>query len=177
MADKRLVILDRDGVLNYDSTDYIRRVAEWHPVAGAMEAIGDLTRAGISLAVATNQSGIGRGFYTRTTLYGMHRKLRREAAKHGGQITLIEHCPHLPEDGCDCRKPLPGLLLRIMRKLAVAPAQTVMVGDSHKDIEAARAAGVEGVLVLSGKTAKAPPDDSLRTYLDLAAFATDELRR
>ncbi len=177
MTARRLVILDRDGVLNVDSTDYIRSVAEWRPIAGSMEALGRLTKAGCTLAVATNQSGIGRGYFPRATLYGMHRKLRREAAKFGGRIATIEYCPHLPSAGCACRKPQPKLLVDIMQRLNMDPAETIMVGDSQKDLEAAIAAGVEPVLVLSGKTLSADGLAVDRVYPDLAAFAADEIQR
>lgn len=146
-----LVILDRDGVINRDSDDYIKSAREWHPLPGSIEAIGRLTSLGIPVGVATNQSGIGRGYFGRPAVYRMHRKLRLLAAMHGGAIEQIEFCPHLPGAGCECRKPQPGMLLRILKRQQVSPAEAVMVGDTEKDIIAGRRAGMQTVLVRSGK--------------------------
>ncbi|HEY5654643.1 MAG TPA: HAD-IIIA family hydrolase, partial [Woeseiaceae bacterium] len=109
----KLVILDRDGVINEDSNDYIKSAAEWVPLPGSIEAIARLSRAGFTVAVASNQSGIGRGLFSRSALYSMHRKMRRLVAAAGGVLGKIAYCPHAPNDNCDCRKPRPGLLLRI----------------------------------------------------------------
>lgn len=172
----RLVILDRDGVINRDSPDFVKNAAEWQPLPGSLEALGVLTRAGCTVCVASNQSGLGRGLFSREALYGMHRKLRRLAAARGGRIARIVFCPHRPEENCDCRKPEPGLLLRLAAMFGVELEGVPVVGDSLRDIEAAAAAGARPVLVLTGngrKTQKAlaRAGRPVETYENLLAFA------
>ncbi|GAA6136083.1 D-glycero-beta-D-manno-heptose 1,7-bisphosphate 7-phosphatase [Oceaniserpentilla sp. 4NH20-0058] len=150
MAEK-LIILDRDGVINYDSDDYIKTVDEWQPLPGSMEAIGKLTQAGYTIAVATNQSGIARGYFSVDTLNAMHEKMIKLAAEHGGKFAHIAYCPHGPDDHCDCRKPLPGLIHQIESALNVSAKDCYMVGDSYRDLEAGIAAGMKPVLVRTGK--------------------------
>lgn len=147
----KLIILDRDGVINYDSDYYIKTVDEWQPLPGAMEAIGKLTQAGYTIAVATNQSGIARGYFSVETLNQMHDKMVTLAAEHGGKFAHIAYCPHGPNDHCDCRKPLPGLIHQIESALNVSAKDCYMVGDSYRDLEAGLAAGMQPVLVLTGK--------------------------
>ncbi|WP_111415269.1 D-glycero-beta-D-manno-heptose 1,7-bisphosphate 7-phosphatase [Billgrantia lactosivorans] len=148
----RLVILDRDGVINRDSDHYIRSLDEWIPYPTSIEAIARLTRAGWTVAVATNQSGIARGYYDEATLDSMHAELQRRVAKAGGTIACIVYCPHGPQDGCDCRKPQPGLLEKIRRKLGFSSLSgSWMVGDSLRDLEAGRPLGCRPVLVRTGK--------------------------
>jgi len=106
----KLLILDRDGVINYDSDAYIKSVEEWIPLPGAIEAIAQLSKAGWTVAVATNQSGIARGYYDIATLDAMHARLRTLVAEQGGEVGLVVYCPHGPDEGCDCRKPKPGML-------------------------------------------------------------------
>lgn len=173
---RRLVILDRDGVINQDSDAFVKSAAEWQPLPGSMEALGLLTRAGYTIAVATNQSGIGRGLLDRDTLYAMNRKLRREAAKHGGVVDRVVFCPHLPDDGCDCRKPAPGLLQQLGRHYGIALDGVPFVGDTLRDIDAAVAAGAEPILVLSGNGRKTARElekrgRSVETHADLLEFA------
>lgn len=173
----RLVILDRDGVINRDSPDFVRSAAEWLPLPGSLEALGMLTRAGYTVCVASNQSGIGRGLFTRETLYGMHRKLRRLAATHGGRVERIAICPHRPEDGCACRKPAPGLLDELAAAFGVGLDGVPVVGDSERDIDAAEAAGATPVLVLTGngqrtRAALARQGRRVATYENLLAFAS-----
>ncbi|HPE59382.1 MAG TPA: D-glycero-beta-D-manno-heptose 1,7-bisphosphate 7-phosphatase [Thiolinea sp.] len=147
----QLVILDRDGVINVDSDDYIRTVAQWIPVDGSLAAIATLNRAGLKVAVATNQSGIGRGYYSLETLEGMHARLQTLLARKGGHIDALHYCPHVPEDHCRCRKPLPGMLLALMQQFAVGAEECCFVGDSHSDFRAAEAAGMAFHLVRTGK--------------------------
>lgn len=172
----RLVILDRDGVINRDSTDFVKSADEWLPLPGSLEAIGLLTGAGFTVCVATNQSGLGRGLFDRRALAAMHRKLRRLAARHGGRIERIAACPHLPDAGCRCRKPAPGLLERLARHVGVGLAGVPVVGDSLRDLDAAEAAGARPVLVLTGngaQTARALEKSgrAVETYPDLLTFA------
>ncbi|MNQ24676.1 D-glycero-beta-D-manno-heptose-1,7-bisphosphate 7-phosphatase [compost metagenome] len=170
----KLLILDRDGVINEDSDAYIKSVAEWIPIPGSIEAIARLNQAGWTVAVATNQSGLARGYYDEATLAAMHARLRQLVAEQGGQLGLIVHCPHGPDEGCDCRKPLPGLLQQIAAHYRVELAGLWFVGDSPGDIAAARAVGCQPVLVLSGKgertQAKGLPQGVL-VFDDLAAVA------
>lgn len=173
---RRLVILDRDGVINRESAEFVKSAAEWEPLPGSMEALGLLSKAGFTVAIATNQSGLGRGLFRRRDLYNMHRKLRRLAAAHGGAIDRIVYCPHLPEDGCNCRKPKPGLLLRLAGHYGIPLENVPVVGDSLRDLEAAMAAGAKPVLVLTGngvRTRRALEKDarSVDTYDNLLAFA------
>lgn len=146
----RLVVLDRDGVINHESEEFIKSAAEWKPLEGSLEAIALLSRSGFTVAVASNQSGLGRGLFDRSTLYSIHRKMRRAVRAAGGSIDCIVFCPHLPEDGCDCRKPAPGLLKRLARRYRVSLHGVPVIGDSERDLAAARAAGARPVLVLSG---------------------------
>lgn len=144
-----LVILDRDGVINaYEEGDYICSLDEWRPLPGSIEAIGRLCRAGYKVVVATNQSGIARGFYDRATLNQIHEHLQALVAEAGGHIAYFAVCPHHPDEGCRCRKPETGLLLEIQQHLGLENLQqSWMVGDSRKDLEAGLAAGAKSVLV------------------------------
>lgn len=177
----RLIILDRDGVINADSDNYIRTVDEFVPLPGSLQAILRLRSAGYLLGIATNQSGIARGYFDETTLHAMHAKLHRllaeEAAATGFRdfnsdecFVHIAFCPHGPNDRSDCRKPLPGMLHAILERTGVAPGAAIMVGDSARDIAAGRAAGVPGVLVKSGKgertLASAATDPETRATLE-----------
>jgi D-glycero-D-manno-heptose 1,7-bisphosphate phosphatase len=171
----KLVILDRDGTINEDSDAYIKSVAEWRPVPGSLEAIARLSQAGYRLVVATNQSGIARGLFDTTTLVSIHDTLQRAAAQAGGRIDAFFFCPHAADSSCQCRKPKPGMLIEIARRFNVSLADTYMVGDSHRDVEAAAAAGAKPVLVLTGKGERTQQDGKLppgtEVYPDLAAFA------
>ncbi|MCL6268551.1 D-glycero-beta-D-manno-heptose 1,7-bisphosphate 7-phosphatase [Sansalvadorimonas sp. 2012CJ34-2] len=147
----KLIILDRDGVINEDSDNYIKSVDEWQPVPGSIEAIANLSKAGFTIAVATNQSGLGRGYYSQQTLNDMHGKMLGLVEEQGGSIACIKFCPHTPVDNCDCRKPQPGLVRQIEKELDVSSAGAWFVGDSAKDIEVARSCDCLPVLVKSGK--------------------------
>ena len=175
----RLVILDRDGVINRDSDDYVKSLAEWVPYPSAIDAIARLSRAGWTVAVATNQSGIARGYYDEATLAEMHAELNRLVRKAGGEVAHIAFCPHGPDDGCDCRKPLPGLLEQIRSALGMESlAGSWMVGDSLRDLQAGEPMGCRPALVRTGKgertLAKHPEltaeDSEARVFDDLAAF-------
>lgn len=147
----KLIILDRDGVINQDSDDYIKTVNEWIPLEGSMEAMAKLTKAGYKIAIATNQSGIARGYFTLDTLNKMHQKMNQLATEAGAEINYIAYCPHVSENKCDCRKPLPGLIHQIEKALNVSAKDCYMVGDSLRDLQAGKAAGLKPALVLTGK--------------------------
>ncbi|HEY5604859.1 MAG TPA: D-glycero-beta-D-manno-heptose 1,7-bisphosphate 7-phosphatase [Gammaproteobacteria bacterium] len=149
-----LIILDRDGVINEDSDEYIKSTEEFIPIAGSLAAIAKLNRAGYTVVVATNQSGIARGYFNEATLRAMHDKLRTLLAAHGGRINNIYYCPHGPDDNCNCRKPKPGLLQQILRDYPVNPSGVVSIGDSLRDLQAAQAVGVSNMLVRTGKGKK-----------------------
>ena len=145
-----LVIVDRDGVINEDSDEFIKSVAEWHPIAGSLEAIADLTRAGWRVAVVTNQSGIGRGLLDEAALAAIHRHMHERVRAAGGELAGVYYCPHLPDAGCDCRKPRPGLLHRLERELKLGVRGAPFVGDRLSDIEAADSVGARPILVRTG---------------------------
>ncbi|MCE8017252.1 D-glycero-beta-D-manno-heptose 1,7-bisphosphate 7-phosphatase [Halomonas sp. MCCC 1A17488] len=171
----RLVILDRDGVINVDSDAYIKSLAEWIPYPTSIEAIARLTHAGWHVAIATNQSGIARGYYDEATLAAMHAELERQVTAAGGKIAHIAYCPHGPDDGCACRKPLPGLLEEIRAALGLESlAGSWMVGDSLRDLKAGEPLGCRPVLVRTGKgrrtEAKGEGLDKTLVFDDLAAF-------
>jgi D-glycero-D-manno-heptose 1,7-bisphosphate phosphatase len=147
----KLVILDRDGVVNVDSDDYVKSAAEWTPIPGSIEAIARLYRAGWRVFIATNQSGLARGLFDLDALAEMHAKLHRLVDEHAGAVDGIAYCPHGPDDGCECRKPKPGLYLEIAQRLDCALAGVPVVGDSERDLQPARALGARPILVRTGK--------------------------
>ena len=147
---QRLIILDRDGVINHDSDAYIKAPEEWRPIAGSLEAIARLSRAGYRIAIATNQSGLARGLFDRATLDAIHQHLRERVTAAGGRIDWIALCPHGPDDHCACRKPRPGLLLEIAEHFGMNLTGVPVIGDSRRDLQAALAAGAQPWLVLSG---------------------------
>ncbi len=173
-----LVILDRDGVINADSDDYIKSPREWHAIPGSIEAIARLHQAGWRIAVATNQSGIGRGLFDLDTLHRIHETFLHRLAELGGRIECIAFCPHTPDDHCGCRKPAPGLLHEIRRRLGVDLHGVPMIGDSRRDIEAALAVGGRPIHVRTGKgertLAEGPLPAGIDVHPDLAA-AVDAL--
>jgi D-glycero-D-manno-heptose 1,7-bisphosphate phosphatase len=176
----KLLILDRDGVINHDSDAYIKTLEEWVPIPGSIEAIAQLSKAGWTVAVATNQSGIARGYYPLATLEDMHGRLRDLVAEAGGEIGLIVHCPHGPDEGCDCRKPKPGMLRAIGEHYRVDLAGVWFVGDSSGDLNAANAVDAQPVLVKTGKgqrtLSKGIPENTL-VFDDLAAIARQLIQR
>lgn len=171
----KLVVLDRDGTINHDSDQYIKSPAEWKPIKGSLEAIARLTQAGFRVVVATNQSGIGRGLFDMATLNAIHDTMHRAVHLAGGRIDAIFFCPHRDEDNCECRKPKPGMLQEIARRLNVDLEGVPVVGDALRDLQAAAAAGAKPVLVLTGKGRKTREAGGLprgtAVYADLAAFA------
>lgn len=172
----KLLILDRDGVINEDSDAYIKSVEEWVPIPGSIEAIAQLSKAGWTVAVATNQSGIARRYYDLATLNAMHERLRALVAEQGGEVGLIVHCPHGPDDGCTCRKPKPGMLQQIGAHYGVDLAHLWFVGDSMGDLEAALAVDLQPVLVKTGKglkTLSKPLPVGTLIFEDLAAVARE----
>ncbi len=174
-----LVILDRDGVINRDSPGYVKCADEWLPLPGSIEAIGRLCRAGYIVAVASNQSGLSRGLFDEPALEAMHGKLRTLVAQAGGVIDKIVFCPHGPDDGCDCRKPKPGMLQELARHYDRDLRGVPVIGDSLRDLEAAVAAGARPILVRTGNGAQTEtrlPEAfvDVEVYDDLAA-ATDAL--
>ncbi|MDH1071387.1 D-glycero-beta-D-manno-heptose 1,7-bisphosphate 7-phosphatase [Pseudomonas nitroreducens] len=170
----KLLILDRDGVINQDSDDYIKSLAEWIPIPSAITAIARFSKAGWTVAVATNQSGIARGYYDLATLESMHARLRELVAEQGGELGMVVYCPHGPDDGCDCRKPKPGMLRQIAQHYGVDLKGVWFVGDSRGDLDAALAVDCLPVLVKTGKgertLAKTLPEGTL-VFDDLAAVA------
>ena len=147
----KLVILDRDGVINQDSPSYIKSPEEWKPIPGSLEAIALLNQAGYRVLVATNQSGVGRGLFEMATLNAIHDKMHRALGLVGGRVDGIFYCPHAQDAGCDCRKPKPGLLEEISRRFGVSLEGVPFIGDSLRDLQAATAVGAQPVLVLTGK--------------------------
>ncbi len=150
----KLVILDRDGVINEDSDAFVKSVDEFIPIPGSVEAIALLTRHGFEVAIATNQSGLGRGLFDLDDLEAMHQKLDALVEAAGGRLSGIFYCPHTPDDDCACRKPLPGLLDAIAAELHCELAGVPLIGDSQRDLEAGLARGCVPVLVRTGKGAK-----------------------
>lgn len=147
---KKLVILDRDGVINHDSTAYIKSPDEFIPIPGSLEAIANFKSAGWTVAIATNQSGIGRGIFSLNTLNLIHRKLHYELSKLSSSVDYIAYCPHHPDDNCCCRKPRTGLLIEISKYFSYPLPNTVVIGDSLRDLLAAATVGAHPTLVLTG---------------------------
>ncbi|QTS83590.1 D-glycero-beta-D-manno-heptose 1,7-bisphosphate 7-phosphatase [Coxiella endosymbiont of Amblyomma nuttalli] len=147
---KKLIILDRDGVINYKSENYIKNPCEWIPIPGSLEAIACLNKADYQVVVATNQSGVGRGYYSLDTLETIHEKMQRELSKVGGYVDRIYFCPHVPEVKCNCRKPKPGLLHLIANDFPEAFPSSTFIGDSLQDIQAGQIVGCQVVLVKTG---------------------------
>jgi D-glycero-D-manno-heptose 1,7-bisphosphate phosphatase len=184
-ADK-LVILGRDGVLNEYREAHVTEPGEWVPVPGALEAVARINHAGWHTVVATNQAGIGRGMIDMAAVNAVHARMHQLLMAQGARIDAVFFCPHTPEEGCTCRKPLPGMLLDIGRRYGLDLAQVPMVGDTLRDLLAAQAAGCEPHLVLSGRAASLG-DDALQDWMaqvpgtlvhaDLNAFADFLLSR
>ncbi|MEM6513621.1 MAG: D-glycero-beta-D-manno-heptose 1,7-bisphosphate 7-phosphatase [Pseudomonadota bacterium] len=179
MEDERLVVLDRDGVINQDSDDYIKSPQEWIPIPGSLEAIARLNASGYLVAVATNQSGLARGLFDADTLDAIHTRMHRCLAEVGGYIDIVRLCPHGPDDGCDCRKPASGLFHQIRDELELPMDDVPAIGDSLRDLQAAAGVNARPILVRTGKGAlteqKLPePLKHTPVYDDLAA-AVDAL--
>jgi D-glycero-D-manno-heptose 1,7-bisphosphate phosphatase len=147
----RLLLLDRDGVINFERDDYVKSPEEWQAIPGSLEAIARATRAGVRMAVITNQSGLARGLFDVATLHAIHSRMLTSIQEAGGQIEAIFFCPHAPEEGCECRKPAPGLLQLASERLNKSLEDVPFIGDALTDLEAARRAGAKPVLVRTGK--------------------------
>lgn len=150
----KLVILDRDGVINHDSDAYIKSEDEWEPIDGSLEAIARMSQAGLRIVVATNQSGVARGLFDLASLARMHTKMHGLVAQAGGHIDAVFFCPHLDTNDCDCRKPNPGMMRDALRRLRIDADDAIVVGDKLTDLQAGRAAGCAVALVHTGKGAK-----------------------
>ena len=169
----KLIILDRDGVINYDSDQFIKRPEEWKPIPGSLEAIARLCQADYRVAVSTNQSGVARGLFDMHTLNAIHDKMHKAVALAGGRIDAIFFCPHAAEADCPCRKPKTGMLEEIKARYDTNLQGTPVVGDSLRDLESAAKAGAQPILVLTGKGVKTQANGDLPEgtliYPDLAA--------
>lgn len=150
----KIIILDRDGVINYDSDYYIKSPDEWHPIPGSLKAVADLNRAGYTIVIATNQSGVARGLYSVDTLNQIHDKLARELAVFGGSVQEVFFCPHHPDEKCDCRKPKRGLFTQIQEKYQLDLTKIYFVGDSATDMQVGLEVGCKPLLVLTGNGQK-----------------------
>lgn len=176
----KLILLDRDGVINKDSDAFIKSPDEWIPLPGSLEAIARLNQAGYHVVVCTNQSGIARGKFSMMTLNAIHQKMHAAAQEVGAEIDAVFFCPHAADDNCDCRKPKPGMLQAISQRYDVDLKGVPMVGDALRDLQAGFVAGCKPYLVLSGKGEKTrasgglPP--STEIFADLAAVVDDLLR-
>lgn len=186
MHTTKVVILGRDGILNEYRESHVAAPEEWHTVPGALEAVARINHAGWHVVVATNQAGIGRGMIDMSSINAVHAHLMQLLAMHGGRIDAVFFCPHTPEDGCDCRKPLPGMMFDIGRRYGIDLAAVPMVADTLRDLQAAAAAGCEPHLVLTGRAAALSEAQvaevlaqvpSARLHDDLSAFADFLLRR
>lgn len=175
----KILVLDRDGVINEDSAEYIKSADEWRPIPGSIEAIARASRAGFAIAVASNQSGLARGLFDLDALTEIHDRMIEAVENAGGRIDVITWCPHHPDDDCACRKPRAGLLRRIESELGASLTGQWFVGDSARDLEAARAAGMVPVLVRTGngaKTEKEINNDEVRVFDDLAGAVGELLK-
>ena len=182
----KLVILGRDGILNVYREDHVKSPGEWTPVPGALEAVARLNHAGWHAVVATNQSGIGRGMIDMASVNAIHAHMNQLLMAQGGRLDAVFFCPHTPEEGCTCRKPLPGMMHDIAHRYAVDLAQLPMAVDTLRDLQAASAAGCEPHLVLTGRAAHLDATalahiqqqvPGTTVHADLGAFAEHLLRR
>ncbi len=178
-AATKLIILDRDGVINHDSDAFIKSPDEWIPIPGSLAAIARLNQAGYRVVVASNQSGIARGFFNMSVLNAIHQKMHVAAQAVGAEIDAVFFCPHAAQDCCDCRKPKPGMLHAITQRYEVNLKGVPIVGDSLRDLQAGFVAGCQPYLVLTGKGQKTQANGGLppgtKTYPDLAAIVVDLL--
>ena len=172
----KLIVLDRDGVINYDSEQFIKSPDEWRPIPGSLEAISRLNHAGFRVVVATNQSGLGRGLFDMATLIAINDKMHKALAQMGGRIDALFYCPHTADSACECRKPKPGMLIEIGNRFGVDLTGVPCVGDSVRDLQAAAAVEAQPILVLTGKGEKTLRDGVFPTntviFPDLAFVAT-----
>ncbi len=169
----KLAILDRDGVVNYDSAAFIKTPEEWRPIPGALEAIARLNQAGYHVVIATNQSGVGRGLFEMATLNAIHDKMHRALAEVGGRLDAVFFCPHAQDAGCNCRKPRAGLLDEIARRFNMTLEGVPVVGDAQRDLEAAAAVQGRPILVLTGKGQKTRREGDLPAGTEVYASLAD----
>jgi D-glycero-D-manno-heptose 1,7-bisphosphate phosphatase len=171
----KLIILDRDGVINVDSAQFIKSPEEWKPIPGSLDAIARLTQLGYHIVVATNQSGVGRGLFDMDTLNAIHDKMIKAVSMAGGRIDAVFFCPHTAADNCSCRKPKPGMLEDIGGRLNTSLVGVPVVGDSLRDLQSAAAVGAQPILVLTGKGKKTQAEGALPAntlvFANLAAVA------
>ena len=179
----KLVILDRDGVINQDSANFIKNPNEWIPIAGSLEAIALLNQSGFRVAIATNQSGISRGLFDMATLNSIHEKMHRELAQVGGRIDALFYCPHAADDHCDCRKPKTGMIEEIGKRFSVELKDVPAVGDSLRDLQAFADAGCQPILVCTGKgeetlaASKTEPEKALPNNTWICADLSEAAQR
>ena len=177
----KMVILDRDGVINHRQDEDVTTVEGWDPIAGSIEAIKRLKQAGYLVTLATNHSGIARGYYTEADLVAMHRRMQKLLQARGASVDGVFYCPHGPEDNCICRKPKPGLLYQIARKFGIDLSEAQLVGDNIADVRAARMVNARAVLVRTGNgeyTAQHFPEAlDVPIYDDLGHFVRETLKR
>lgn len=170
----KLIILDRDGVINEDSDQFIKSPEEWLPLPGSLEAIALLNRAGYRVVVISNQSGLGRGLFDIQALNSIHDKMLLCLAALGGQIESILFCPHSPDEQCECRKPKAGMFLDLQRRLNITLTDVYAVGDSLRDLQAAQLVNALPVLVRTGKGETTLANDEglegIPVFADLAEF-------
>ena len=176
----KLIILDRDGVINHDSPDFIKSPAEWIPIPGSLEAIARLNQAGYRVVIASNQSGIAREFFDMSTLNAIHAKMHNLAQQVGADIDAVFFCPHAAADNCDCRKPKPGMFTEISQRYKISLKGVPVVGDSLRDLQAGYVSGCVPYLVLTGKGEKTQATGGLppgtMTFPDLAAMVSHLLK-
>ena len=168
----KLVVLDRDGVINFDSVHFIKSTNEWIPIPGSLEAIALLNQSGYRVAIATNQSGISRGLFDMVTLNAIHDKMHKALGQLGGRIDAMFYCPHSAEDNCACRKPKPGMMEEIGRRFSQDMEGVPMVGDALRDLQAGAVLGMQPILVRTGKgeetLAKGGLPEGTLVFADLA---------
>ena len=176
----KMIILDRDGVINEDSPDFIKSPAEWKPIAGSLEAVARLNQAGYRVVVASNQSGIARELFDMTVLNAIHQKMHASAQQVGATIDAIFFCPHAANDNCDCRKPKSGMFEEISKRYKISLKGVPTVGDSLRDLQAGFVSGCTPHLVLTGKGEKTRATGGLppgtQVYPDLASAVTALLK-
>jgi D-glycero-D-manno-heptose 1,7-bisphosphate phosphatase len=186
MHDTKLIILGRDGILNQYREDHVKSPEEWEPLPGVLEAVARLNHAGWHVVVATNQSGIGRGMIDMASVNAIHARMNQLLLEQGGRLDAVFFCPHTPEDGCTCRKPLPGMMRDIAHRYGVDLKHVPMAVDTLRDLQAAQAAGCEPHLVLTGRAAKLDEEalahiqqqvSGTLVHADLGAFADHLLKR
>lgn len=181
MQAPKLIILGRDGILNRFREDHVKEPSEWEPIPGALEAVAKLNHAGWHVVIATNQAGIGRGMIDMSAVNAVHLHMMKMLAGKGGRLDAVFFCPHTRDDGCDCRKPLPGMMHDIAQRYGADLSQVPMVADTQRDLEAAQAAGCPPHLVKSGRAGQATEAEVAQwaaavpgtvVHEDLASFAS-----